>query len=89
MHDEIVFAVLSLVCVGQAHLNASEIRVALTPQILIMISRPIDNFCSFARFTQYFLDNVIVCSWPLLTAFEAPPVNNVVDKIYFLCVVIL
>tara|TARA_B100000886_G_scaffold296801_1_gene224196 strand:- start:190 stop:462 length:273 start_codon:yes stop_codon:yes gene_type:complete len=42
----------------------------------------------FARFTLDFLDNVILCLWPILTALEAPPVNNVVDKLYFLTVVI-
>ena len=56
MHNEIVFAVHGLVCVGQAHLNAAKMRAAITPQTLIMIS----TYNSLCALYARFLDNVIV-----------------------------
>src|SRR5205085_9875782 len=55
---------------------------------LVVISRNVNDRHAFARFSQNFLDHVVVLLRPVAAASQLPDVDQITDDIEFLAIVI-
>ena len=81
-------AIDGFVNIGGPNLNAAKMRPDISPQPLIMIARNINYFRAFSRFTENFLNHVIVALRPIPFALQAPAIDNIADQVKLLAVII-
>ena len=81
MHDEQPASVGRLVDKIMMDFDAAEIRPAIIAQSFIVIARDEDDPRALAHFAQEFLYDVIVRLRPGRSAFYAPKIDNVSNKV--------
>ena len=61
--------------------HAAEIHGGVIAQRFIVIAGNIDDLCPFSRFTEDFLNNVVLALVPVPRLLQSPSVDDVADKI--------